>query len=293
LRIVFKQLVGITVVSFVAMLTSAWQEPLGIGLPAARDASAQEPPFEQEELIRSILNDAGVEASIQMLIPGEGIVFELDPERPFTLASVAKILVMTSYLEQVGLGHILPGPDDPDDLQSMIEVSDNNATDRIWRQIGSDPNIERFIRLRQLSISGPANEKEWGTMASGAGEIARVLGELYEGDALSGVATQRALNLLGSVDPAQSWGVSRGVAAGSRIFLKNGWISETIEDGWLVNSAGVIQPPAPGRPYVLVILSQGAPTLELGVETVERIAALLNGTMVRRSGSSPIGSQAP
>jgi hypothetical protein len=64
----------------------------------------------------------------------------------------------------------------------------------------------------------------------------------------------------------------------TRVLLKNGWYPE--DDGWCVNSAGIVVPPR--KPdYVLVVLSCEQPSFEDGLRVTETIAGEINETMAR------------
>jgi hypothetical protein len=57
--------------------------------------------------------------------------------------------------------------------------------------------------------------------------------------------------------------------------LKNGWYPEA--EGWRLNSAGIIV--SPGAQYVLTILTDSSPTMESGIELIERLATRINAYM--------------
>jgi len=108
--------------------------------------------------------------------------------------------------------------------------------------------------------------------------MAAILGKLLNGEILDAPSRALALRMLDAVVPEQRWGVSAGtdVASGDRVELKNGWYPG--EEGWRVNSVGIIQPRA-GDPYAVAIVTGGRVSWQEGIDTIEGIAAPLNAAM--------------
>jgi hypothetical protein len=78
------------------------------------------------------------------------------------------------------------------------------------------------------------------------------------------------------VVPHQRWGISVLADDGTRVQTKVGWVRDP--DGWIVNSSG--RAIVDGSPVLISVMSDRNPTLESGVETVERVARLA-GRIVR------------
>jgi len=108
--------------------------------------------------------------------------------------------------------------------------------------------------------------------------MAAILGKLLNGEILDAPSRALALRMLDAVVPEQRWGVSAGtdVASGDRVELKNGWYPG--EEGWRVNSVGIVQPRA-GDPYAIAIVTGGRVSWQEGIDTIEGIAAPLNAAM--------------
>src|SRR5256885_668211 len=81
-----------------------------------------------------------------------------------------------------------------------------------------------------------------------------------------------------AVVPEQRWGVTAGTdaASGDRVALKNGWYPG--EEGWRVNSIGIVWPRA-GDAYAIGIVTDGRVSWHEGIDTIEGIAAPLNAAM--------------
>jgi hypothetical protein len=76
--------------------------------------------------------------------------------------------------------------------------------------------------------------------------------------------------LMENVEAGQNWGVSFGVTPGTTIALKNGWLP-LAGAGWQVNSVGWIS--GHGRNYVLAVLTDGSPSEQYGIDSIQEISA--------------------
>ena len=78
----------------------------------------------------------------------------------------------------------------------------------------------------------------WGLSTTTAADQVQLLRTLaYPNSVLTPASRAYELNLMEQVEPGQAWGVSAGVAAGSTVALKNGWLPLDA-GGWQVNSIG-------------------------------------------------------
>jgi hypothetical protein len=73
-----------------------------------------------------------------------------------------------------------------------------------------------------------------------------------------------------NVIPFDHWGVSGGLGPTAVVALKNGWLP--LEGGdWQVNSIGQVV--GSGRHYLIAVMTNGDPTEDFGIATIERISA--------------------
>jgi beta-lactamase class A len=76
------------------------------------------------------------------------------------------------------------------------------------------------------------------------------------------------------VTPTQRWGVGGGVPAQVKVALKNGWLPLQGSDGdWQINSVGWVS--GGGRNYLMAVLTTGNPTEQYGIDTIDRLAAMV------------------
>lgn len=64
---------------------------------------------------------------------------------------------------------------------------------------------------------------------------------------------------------------------GDQVGVKDGWYQG--EEGWRVNSVGVVRPANGGTPYALSIVTNGRSSMVEGIETIEGIARPINAAL--------------
>src|SRR4030095_14002712 len=124
-----------------------------------------------------------------------------------------------------------------------------------------------------IGVSGftPDPGQSWGVSFVSARAMATTLGKLVNGEILDAPTRQLAIKLLDSVTPSQRWGITAGadVEAGDHVAIKNGWYPG--DEGWRVNSVGIVRP-ASGDPYAIAVVTDGRPSWDEGIATIEGIA---------------------
>ena len=114
----------------------------------------------------------------------------------------------------------------------------------------------------------------WGNAAVSAADMALLFDQLDR--LIPGRFERYAKGLLGSVIEPQSWGIP-AAASGLAVRFKGGW--RPTELGQLVNQAGELRDRR--RKLAIAVLSDGQPSMEVGIETIEGVTARLLG---RRGG---------
>ena len=217
---------------------------------------------------------------VALITSDHGLVLARQPDSPFVLASVAKVYILTAYLDQLAREERKITESDMELAQAMIEFSDNRSASVLWKRIGGAPGLAEFLESHGMEPLWPAgDENEWGTLQATPQQVGTLLWDLMLGRLLDPESTQIVFALLAHVTEDQKWGVSAGVTGpGARVYVKNGWYPE--EDGWLLNSAGVVR--TPSTDYVLVVLSDAAASMDSGISVIEQVAGLVNAYMAGR-----------
>ncbi|MEV0179871.1 serine hydrolase [Streptomyces sp. NPDC050625] len=197
-------------------------------------------------------------------------------DTPYDTASIVKVDILAAALLQgQDAKHGLTEKERAD-AEVMIERSDNDAANHLWRTIGRAKGLDAANKRLGLTETKGGPDAKWGLTRTTARDQIRLLRAVYDtGTAAHAAATPLdeasrtyIRTLMGGVVDEQSWGVS--AAAGSGSALKNGWLQRNTTELWDVNSVGRIT--AGGHHYLVAVLSDGSKSMKDGVALVERAA---------------------
>jgi len=216
----------------------------------------------------------GGTVSLAIALPGQGIVYIVNDDTRVPLASVAKLLIMLTLLDQTISPPRALNDNEGILLDAMITASDNDAADELWDEIGGNAGVRSFLTHANVTGVTLSPDDDWGDTAASGGTVAVLLARLVTGDLLDAPGRARALDLMSHVIPDQHWGVTAftadAVPNSMTVGVKNGWYPD--DDGcWRVMSAGIIVPKAGGQAYTIAILTDGQPNLASGIATIEAI----------------------
>ncbi|MFI8852787.1 serine hydrolase [Streptomyces sp. 891-h] len=199
--------------------------------------------------------------------------------RRFVAASVMKVHILAALLLRVrGTREVTP--QERTWAAAMIERSDNEAANALWRAAGGAEGVAAAGRLLGLADTRPAEDGRWGLTTTTAADQLALLRAVHGRGPRAQVLTPRerlwVRELMRGVVPSQRWGVtaagdSAGTAPGAAADeVKNGWLPRTATGLWVINSVGRVT--VAGRPWLLAVLSDGHPTAEEGIAAVEEAA---------------------
>jgi len=127
-------------------------------------------------------------------------------------------------------------------LAAMIRLSDDNAAEVFWRQLGGDASIAKMIRVCRLTDTRVYRDW-WSLTQTSARDLARLASCLVPGGGkfLSPGVGAPLWRLLRSVDPSNAFGIQQAdpLGGGRRIAVKNGWTEHGGTGMWNVNCVGV------------------------------------------------------
>jgi len=150
----------------------------------------------------------------------------------------------------------------------MITQSDNDAATALWNEVGL-ARLQHFLDLAKMTETLLNREGYWGlTQITARDELTLLRLLTSSNTVLSASSRKYQLGLMARVIPAQRWGVPAGAPRYVTVYVKNGWLP--LSDGWHINSIGAFI--GHGRDYMMVVLSDGNPTMDYGVTTVEAVA---------------------
>jgi beta-lactamase class A len=256
--------------------------PGSVRTPRARSSAAagRRDPFGTAAASYLSGRDGTVLAAVYDL--GTGRTWRIGRGGPQAEASVVKLDVLETLLAERDQGAGL-SPADRTLAARMIEDSDNDAATSLWYEVGGAARIRSFNARAGLTHTVPSScvacpgfaWPGWGLTTTTPDDQIALLRQLVTSDSvLTPAARGYALSLLENVIPAQRWGISGGVPARVTVALKNGWLPLPGRDGgWQVNSVGWVS--GGGRDYLVAVLSAGNPSLQYGIDTISRLAAMV------------------
>jgi beta-lactamase class A len=191
------------------------------------------------------------------------------------LASLVKLDILETLLYQRQLSGQPLTNGQQDDVERMVEHSDNGAADRLFRLIGGNSGMGGYNAVLGLHHTILNTDGLWGLSTTSADDQLLLLRALASaGSPLTATSRRSALALMADVESDQGWGVSAAADSGSDTPVKNGWLGVDDDDGlWAVNSGGIVQ--VSGHQVLMVVLSQHQPDFSTGVNRVQRAAVKL------------------
>lgn len=240
--------------------------------PAHLESRAASHPSPAAAGRTALVSRAGIQAARRFARTRQGIVAFAVLERGgrprgvlrtvrFGSASVSKAMLLVAYLRRAGRRHL--SATERALLRPMIVVSDNNAADAIYRQVGGTGlyAVARAAGMHKFSDVG-----HWANAQITAADQARFFLRI---DRLVPAAHRSyARKLLSSIVDPQRWGIAV-VARRHRLkaFFKGGW-----RPG-ITHQVALLQRRHGGGRIALAVLTSGSPSDAYGHETIERIAA--------------------
>lgn len=215
---------------------------------------------------------------VAVAVPSRAFVFTANADEQVPTASVVKVMIMLSVLDRARQDRRPASEEELALLWPMITESDNDATSELWESVGRGAAVASYLRSVGVTGFTPDPGTSWGVSFVSARAMATLLGKLIGEEILDAPSRALALRMLEGVIPPQRWGVAAGTdaATGDRVGIKNGWYPG--EEGWRVNSVGVVRPSA-GPAYVIAIVTDARPSMSEGIATIESIAAQVNRQM--------------
>lgn len=201
------------------------------------------------------------------VVDSEGRIGGRHLHRTFVSASVVKAMLLVADLRKLAARHRRLGSERRSLLGAMIHLSDNSAATAIWERDGSAPlyALARSAGMSDFSVQG-----YWASAQISAVDQARFF---FAMESLTPRRFRRfADHLLSHIVDYESWGVPAVARErGWRVFFKGGW--RGTERGQLVHQVARLE--RPRRRLAVAVLTDGNPSMDYGIETIEGVAARL------------------
>ena len=186
-------------------------------------------------------------------------------ERSVPSASVVKAMLLVAYLRRPDVrGRALRAADRAL-LGPMIRRSDNAAASRVCNIVGTAglARLARRAHMRRFHATRP-----WGLSSIDVADQTRFF--LSIDRRVPRRHRRYAMRLLGSIVPAQRWGIGRERPPGWALYFKGGWGSGT---GWADHQVALLR--RGRRRLSVAILITSSPSHAYGNETLRGVAARL------------------
>jgi len=208
-----------------------------------------------------------------------GCAYWMHPESRLRTASVFKVMVLAGTLVEAQTDGRAVSSWERSQLVPMITESANNPVRALWSHFGGSPWFREQADLFGLSQTSAVGDTEtgWGRTTTSAKDQGDLLRQLLLGDwgPIEDAYRDYAWDLMNSVVPDQTWGVTRGVPSEWAVAQKNGFA------GGVANSVGFVRSPDGSIGYVIAVLTNGWPTWAIGVPIVEEISGWVSAALVR------------
>ncbi|MFJ9706880.1 serine hydrolase [Streptomyces sp. NPDC101234] len=157
--------------------------------------------------------------------------------------------------------------------KAMITKSDNDATSKLWKQLGLT-KIKGFLAAAGMTQTTPGANNYWGLTQIDVHDEQKLLALVTaKNTVLSDNSRAYILKLMGQVISSQRWGTPYGVPSGVSVHVKNGWLQRSTH-GWRVHSLGTFS--GGGHDYQMTVLTQDNSTMQYGINTIQAVAKVVH-----------------
>lgn len=188
-------------------------------------------------------------------------------------ASVVKVTVLATLLWDAKKHNRYLTDRENTLAKAMITKSDNDATSKLWRQLGLT-KIKGFLTAAGMTQTKPGANGYWGLTQITVTDEQKLLKLLTASNTvLSDNSRAYILKLMGQVISSQRWGTPYGAGSGVAWHVKNGWLQRSTH-GWRVHSVGTFK--GGGHDYTITVLTHGNSTMNYGITTIQGVAKVIH-----------------
>ncbi len=195
-----------------------------------------------------------------------GVTYAYGPATRSRTASTIKVAILGTLLVRAQDAKRPLTTGERNRAARMIGFSDNAATDVLWSAIGRGSGLAQFMTTMGIRHTVPGPGRYSILTETTTVDLTMLMRAVaYRNFVLTNDSRAYILQLMSNVTPSQRWGVSAAVRPGQRVALKNGWM--VVQNIWGINSMGRIW--GSDRDFVIAVLTNGSPTKNVGIATVE------------------------
>ncbi|MFI6564688.1 serine hydrolase [Streptomyces sp. NPDC050534] len=191
----------------------------------------------------------------------------------FDSASVVKVTVLATLLWDAKKHNRYLTDTEVTLTKAMITKSDNDATTKLWKQLGMT-KIKGFLAAAGMTRTVPGANGYWGlTQINVTDEQKQLKLITARNTVLSDNSRAYILKLMGQVISSQRWGTPYGRPADVTWHVKNGWLQRSTH-GWRVHSVGTFT--GGGHDYMMTVLTWGNSDMSYGINTIQGVAKVIH-----------------
>ncbi|GGW20503.1 hypothetical protein GCM10010501_66590 [Streptomyces libani subsp. rufus] len=206
-----------------------------------------------------------------------GTTCTLNPTLSFDSASTVKVTVLATLLWDAKKTNRYLTDTEADLAKAMITESDNDATSKLWKQLGVE-KIQGFLTAAGMTRTVPGADGYWGLTQENVEDEQKLLKLITaKNSVLSDNSRAYMLKLMGQVIADQRWGTPAGAPSSVAVHVKNGWLQRATH-GWRVHSLGTFD--GAGHDYMISVLTQDNSTMDYGVTTIQNVAQVIHKDLV-------------
>ncbi|MFJ4094091.1 serine hydrolase [Kitasatospora sp. NPDC089913] len=202
------------------------------------------------------------------------------PSETFASASIVKVDILAALLLQAQDRGEQLGAAQRQLASDMIRVSDNDAAQKLWTDIGRRQGLDAANARLGLTAAHAGQTAPWGLTRTTTGDQISLLKAVFTQDSpLNAASRAYARTLMSTVTDEQNWGISAAATPGNPPALKNGWLPTGTAQSWTVNSIGTVE--HDGHTLLVAVLTDGQPTQRAGITLAEQTAATAVEALLR------------
>lgn len=153
--------------------------------------------------------------------------------------STEKLEMVASLLLRNESGAISLSASDRDLMHRMLNVSDDNAADALWKRYGGASFARDLPRFGMTDSTFRDAQPYWGWMKTTAADLDRLMNSILT--QLNPADRSYLINEMRSVGGVQQWGVW-GAGPAAQPGNKDGWSPDNPDGSWNDNSVGFVGP---------------------------------------------------
>jgi len=226
----------------------------------------------QKDITAALANRTGT-VSVGLYDRSTNTTCSLRATSSYDSASAVKVTVLATLLWDAKKHNRYLTDTEASLAKAMITKSDNDATSKLWKQLGLT-KIKGFLSAAGMTKTVPGANGYWGLTQINVTDEQKLLKLITaQNTVLSDNSRAYILKLMSQVISSQRWGTPYGAPSGVSVHVKNGWLQRSTH-GWRVHSLGTFN--GGGHDYMITVLTWGNSTMNYGINTIQGVAKVIH-----------------